>query len=200
MRRLRPGSEADMVALFLRTELPAARSRDSFRALLGRPDQLTTNQATFTDLTGALLRWIVISPVTWSGSAALTHRQATGVCSSASTRAETDKPPGTLTVAACCPVIVTSPERLNSAGPLTASAVPPPLAWASTPVPPEAVRPCTAVPPPRDSPFTPGPDPGLPTVTAGLPLIPEVEVAPATPTRRPRYRPTPPTAANATVS
>ncbi len=174
-----------MVALFLRTELPAARSRDSFRALLGRPDQLTTNQATFTDLTGALF---------------LTHRQATGVCSSASTRAETDKPPGTLTVAACCPVIVTSPERLNSAGPLTASAVPPPLAWASTPVPPEAVRPCTAVPPPRDSPFTPGPDPGLPTVTAGLPLIPEVEVAPATPTRRPRYRPTPPTAANATVS
>jgi hypothetical protein len=34
MRRLRPGSEAEMVALFLRTELPAARSRDDLRALL----------------------------------------------------------------------------------------------------------------------------------------------------------------------
>jgi hypothetical protein len=34
MRRLRPSSEAEMVALFLRTELPAARSRDSLRALL----------------------------------------------------------------------------------------------------------------------------------------------------------------------
>src|SRR5258708_2053237 len=34
MRRLRPGSEAEMVALFLRTELPAARSRDGLRALL----------------------------------------------------------------------------------------------------------------------------------------------------------------------
>jgi hypothetical protein len=36
MRRLRPGSEAEMVALFLRTELPAARSRDDLRALLER--------------------------------------------------------------------------------------------------------------------------------------------------------------------
>jgi hypothetical protein len=34
MRRLRPSSEAEMVALFLRTELPAARSRDDLRALL----------------------------------------------------------------------------------------------------------------------------------------------------------------------
>jgi hypothetical protein len=34
MRRLRPGSEAEMVALFLRTELPAARSRDDLRAHL----------------------------------------------------------------------------------------------------------------------------------------------------------------------
>ncbi len=34
MRRLRPGSEAEMVALFLRTELPAARSRDALRAHL----------------------------------------------------------------------------------------------------------------------------------------------------------------------
>jgi hypothetical protein len=36
MRRLRPGSEAEMVTLFLRTELPAARSRDDLRALLER--------------------------------------------------------------------------------------------------------------------------------------------------------------------
>src|SRR6266699_5615506 len=36
MRRLRPSSEAEMVALFLRTELPAARSRDDLRALLER--------------------------------------------------------------------------------------------------------------------------------------------------------------------
>ena len=34
MRRLRPSSEPEMVALFLRTELPAARSRDDLRALL----------------------------------------------------------------------------------------------------------------------------------------------------------------------
>src|SRR5215468_3869982 len=36
MRRLRPSSEAEMVALFLRTELPAARFRDNLRALLER--------------------------------------------------------------------------------------------------------------------------------------------------------------------
>ncbi len=36
MRRLRPSSEAEMVALFLRTELPVARSRDDLRALLER--------------------------------------------------------------------------------------------------------------------------------------------------------------------
>jgi hypothetical protein len=36
MRLLRPSSEAEMVALFLRTELPAARSRDDLRALLER--------------------------------------------------------------------------------------------------------------------------------------------------------------------
>jgi hypothetical protein len=36
MRRLRPGSEAEMVALFLRTELPAARSRDNLQAILKR--------------------------------------------------------------------------------------------------------------------------------------------------------------------
>jgi hypothetical protein len=34
MRRLQPSSEAEMVALFLRTELPAARSRDDLRAHL----------------------------------------------------------------------------------------------------------------------------------------------------------------------
>ena len=34
MRWLRPSSEAEMVALFLRTELPAARFRDTLRALL----------------------------------------------------------------------------------------------------------------------------------------------------------------------
>lgn len=119
----------------------------------------------------------------------------TGVCGSASTRAEADKPPGTLTVAVSCLVIVTSPERLNTAGPLTSSAVPPPLAWASTPVPPEAVRPCTAVPPPCDSPFTPGPDPRLIPVTAGLPLIPEVEVVPVTPTPPPTASPNTPESA-----
>jgi len=45
MRRLRPGSEAEMVALFLRTELPAARFRDTLRALLdqaGLPERLIT--------------------------------------------------------------------------------------------------------------------------------------------------------------
>src|SRR5215471_2846413 len=36
MRRLRPSSEAEMVALFLRTELPAARFRDKLQALLER--------------------------------------------------------------------------------------------------------------------------------------------------------------------
>ena len=45
MRRLRPSSEAEMVALFLRTELPAPRSRDDLRALLGRdglPERVVT--------------------------------------------------------------------------------------------------------------------------------------------------------------
>jgi hypothetical protein len=45
MRRLRPSSEAEMVALFLRTELPAARFRDTLRALLdqdGLPERLIT--------------------------------------------------------------------------------------------------------------------------------------------------------------
>ena len=46
MRRLRPSSEAEMVALFLRTELPAARFRDTLRALLdqaGLPDHVITD-------------------------------------------------------------------------------------------------------------------------------------------------------------
>jgi hypothetical protein len=45
MRRLRPSSEEEMVALFLRTELPAARSRDDLRALLerdGLPERVVT--------------------------------------------------------------------------------------------------------------------------------------------------------------
>ena len=45
MRRLRPSSEAEMVALFLRTELPAARFRDKLHALLdqaGLPERLIT--------------------------------------------------------------------------------------------------------------------------------------------------------------
>jgi len=45
MRWLRPGSEAEMVALFLRTELPAARFRDTLRALLqshGLPESVIT--------------------------------------------------------------------------------------------------------------------------------------------------------------
>jgi hypothetical protein len=45
MRLLRPGSEAEMVALFLRTELTSARWRDGLRALLehaGLPDRVVT--------------------------------------------------------------------------------------------------------------------------------------------------------------
>jgi hypothetical protein len=45
MRRLRPSSEAEMVALFLRTELPAARFRDELQALLeraGLPKRIVT--------------------------------------------------------------------------------------------------------------------------------------------------------------
>jgi hypothetical protein len=45
MRRLRPGSEAEMVALFLRAELPSARWQDDLRALLehaGLPDSVVT--------------------------------------------------------------------------------------------------------------------------------------------------------------
>ena len=45
MRRLRASSEAEMVALFLRTELPAARFRDKLQALLGQaglPERLIT--------------------------------------------------------------------------------------------------------------------------------------------------------------
>jgi hypothetical protein len=45
MRRLRPSSEAEMVALFLRTELPAARFRDKLLALMdqaGLPERLVT--------------------------------------------------------------------------------------------------------------------------------------------------------------
>jgi hypothetical protein len=46
MRRLRPSSEAEMVALFLRTELPAARFRDNLQALLkshGLPERVVTD-------------------------------------------------------------------------------------------------------------------------------------------------------------
>jgi hypothetical protein len=46
MRWLRPSSEADMVALFLRTELPSARWQDGLRALLerdGLPDRVVTD-------------------------------------------------------------------------------------------------------------------------------------------------------------
>jgi hypothetical protein len=46
MRRLRPSSETEMAALFLRTELPAARSRDDLRALLeshGLPERVVTD-------------------------------------------------------------------------------------------------------------------------------------------------------------
>lgn len=45
MRRLRPSNEAEMVALFLRTELPAARFQDKLRALLerdGLPERVVT--------------------------------------------------------------------------------------------------------------------------------------------------------------
>jgi hypothetical protein len=45
MRRLGPSSEAEMVAVFLRTELPAARFRDTLHALLdqaGLPERLIT--------------------------------------------------------------------------------------------------------------------------------------------------------------
>jgi hypothetical protein len=46
MRRLRPGSEAEMVALFLRTELPSDRWQNGLRALLeraGLPDRVVTD-------------------------------------------------------------------------------------------------------------------------------------------------------------
>lgn len=46
MRRLRPSSEAEMVALFLRTEFAAARFRDTIRTLLeraGRPQRILTD-------------------------------------------------------------------------------------------------------------------------------------------------------------
>jgi hypothetical protein len=46
MRRLRPSSEAEMVALFLRTELAAARFRDKLQALLesyGLPERVITD-------------------------------------------------------------------------------------------------------------------------------------------------------------
>src|SRR5262252_2487201 len=46
MRWLRASSEAEMVALFLRTELPAARFRDELRALLqrnGLPERVITD-------------------------------------------------------------------------------------------------------------------------------------------------------------
>jgi hypothetical protein len=45
MRRLRPSSEAEMVALFLRTELTSVRFRDKLRALLereGLPERMIT--------------------------------------------------------------------------------------------------------------------------------------------------------------
>ena len=45
MQRLRPSSEAEMIAVFLRTELPAARFRDKLQALLdqaGLPERLIT--------------------------------------------------------------------------------------------------------------------------------------------------------------
>ena len=48
MRWLRPSSEAEMVALFLRTELPAARFREALRALLqrnGLPERVITVHA-----------------------------------------------------------------------------------------------------------------------------------------------------------
>jgi hypothetical protein len=46
MRRTRPSSEAEMVALFLRTELSATRFRDALRALLeraGLPERVVTD-------------------------------------------------------------------------------------------------------------------------------------------------------------
>src|SRR6266540_5736305 len=46
MRRLRPSSEAEMIALFLRTELSAARFRDDLQALLeraGLPKRIITD-------------------------------------------------------------------------------------------------------------------------------------------------------------
>ena len=49
MRRLRPSSESEMVALFLRTELPAARSRDDLKAHLER-DRLPERVVTDPDL------------------------------------------------------------------------------------------------------------------------------------------------------
>ncbi|MFI6475659.1 hypothetical protein ACIBL5_36095 [Streptomyces sp. NPDC050516] len=46
MRRLRPSSEAEMIALFLRTELASARFQDGLQALLaraGQPERVVTD-------------------------------------------------------------------------------------------------------------------------------------------------------------
>ena len=62
MRRLRPGSEAEMVALFLRTELPAARFQDKLRALLerdGLPERVITDPDLDDDAENQARLWLL---------------------------------------------------------------------------------------------------------------------------------------------
>jgi hypothetical protein len=62
MWRLRPSSEAEMVALFLRTELPAARFRDKLRALLERaclPERVITDPHLDDDAENQVRLWLL---------------------------------------------------------------------------------------------------------------------------------------------
>src|SRR5215472_876176 len=139
-----------------------------------------TNQATFavsgcTRVPGALFRLMVTLPVAGFGTELTTNTPGVGVCSWASTRACAVSPPGTGTVVdAAGNSIVTSPERENTAGPATCSAVAPaPLAWASTPVLP---APDSPGPPPAFSPRTPAAvalsvKPRTPSLVRANPLV-----------------------------
>src|SRR6266446_1632279 len=62
MQLLRPSSEAEMVALFLRTELPAARWQDDFKALLeraGLPERVLTNPDLGDDAENQARLWLL---------------------------------------------------------------------------------------------------------------------------------------------
>ena len=62
MRRLRPSSEAEMVALFLRTELPSDRWQDDLRALLkraGLPEHVITAPDLGDDIENQARLWLL---------------------------------------------------------------------------------------------------------------------------------------------